>query len=162
QGERGSRPIPYLVKDIHPGKGGALPTLDYVQPLMPVGDTLYLIANNGTTGLGLWRSNGTAVATTLVTAIHPRRLDPSAVDTAWGVLDGLLYFDAIDSEGNTGLWKSDGTAAGTTLIKAYGSGDALTAYDFESVNGLLYFGLYDGVTGVELWKSDGTAEGTMK
>jgi ELWxxDGT repeat protein len=155
QGGQGSRPIPYLVKEIYPGKAGAFPTLDYVRPLMPVGDTLYLIANNGTTGPGLWKSNGTAVGTTLVTAIHPNA-------TAWSVLDGLLYFDAIDSEGNTGLWKTDGTAAGTTLIKAYGYGDILTAYDFESVNGLLYFGLYDGVTGVELWKSDGTAEGTMK
>lgn len=150
-------PRPYLVKDIAPGASNAISTQDYRRPLIYAGNTLYVVANNGENGWGLWQSNGATNGTKRL-AINLGLRDFTE-DTSWLAVNGTLYFDAIDG-GKSGLWKSNGTAAGTVLITHYGFGSILQLAEITHDNAVIYFSLYDGVTPVELWKSDGTSAGT--
>jgi ELWxxDGT repeat protein len=125
-------------------KSGFFGTLE----LADVGGIVYFGVNDTVNGSALWRSDGTAVGTTLVKAINPPPLS-----TLYSLTDvqGTLYFlasnrSAIPSE----LWRSDGTGAGTTLVKTAGG-----VFDLTSLKRVVYF-----TAGGGLWRSDGTPQGT--
>jgi len=162
-----------LVKDIHTGlswdiysgysNAGSQPS-----NLTNVDGTLYFTADDGL-GLGIWKSDGTAAGTNLVSRT------PQSLAYLTNV-NGLLYFTADEGVHGRELWKSDGTVAGTTLVKDINPGTT-RHYDYygnpfdvpsgsfpsrlTSANGTLFFMADDGVHGRELWKSDGTAAGTI-
>ncbi|NIQ30500.1 MAG: PQQ-binding-like beta-propeller repeat protein, partial [Acidobacteria bacterium] len=156
---------PMLVKDIKPGlfvaNNGSSPS-----SLTVVGSELFFGANDGTHGVELWKSNGTAAGTTLIRDIHP-----GLNGGLWGPIidvDGTAFFPADDNAlggfpgGNTEPWKSDGTFAGTQLVKDVRPNNlpGLTAdsqpLGLASFNGIYYFKAHDGTSGAELWRSDGS------
>ena len=157
----GTDPIPF---DIHP----AGMHLANASQLTVLGGTLFFAADDGATGLELWKTNGTAAGTTQVADINPGpgssmeeiydRVRGSAFAVAAG---GRLFFVADDGATGRELWRSDGTAAGTFRLADIRPGSAsseiawLTAA-FDRV----YFVADDGVHGRELWTSDGTVAGT--
>ena len=104
---------PVLVSDINPAPDS--PTLAGLSNLVEAGGVLYFSASTSTTGLELWKSDGTDVGTTLVKDIN--------VGTAGSNLssltnvNGTLFFSALDNVGGQELWKSDGTEAGTVRVK---------------------------------------------
>jgi ELWxxDGT repeat protein len=106
----------------------------------------------------LWKSDGTAVGTTLVK--NPNFGSASALHSLTEV-KGTLFF--IVANGLTGieLWKSDGTESGTLMVKTIkpDPSSPLPRY-LTNVDGALFFAVDDGKSGIELWKSDGTAAGT--
>src|SRR5437879_6221725 len=124
-----------LVKDINPGPGSAFATGVY-QPKIraDVNGTLFFAASDGTSGVELWKSDGTAAGTSLVKDINPGSAGSYPTDLV--NVKGTLFFDAGGPNG--GLWRSDGTAAGTVLVSAVGAGD------LTNVNGTLFFGSSDG------------------
>jgi ELWxxDGT repeat protein/uncharacterized repeat protein (TIGR03803 family) len=148
---------PFLVKDINTtaSSEGSDPAL-----LVTVGSTVFFVANNGSSGAELWKSDGNEAGTVMVKDIwagsagnSPRNL------TAVG---DTLFFMADD--GNTGyeLWKSDGTEAGTVMVKEIVAGmDGTSIGNLTAVGDTLFFMADDGVHGYELWKSDGTEAGTV-
>ncbi len=85
------------------------------------GGLTFFLANDGSLGSALWKTDGTAAGTTLV--INPDPGEGSSIQDLTNV-NGTLYFEAYDSTGTPGLWKSDGTAAGTQLITYVGSSGA--------------------------------------
>ncbi len=97
-----------MVKDINPGPGGigggAPPEIDNVD------GTLYFHANDGTHGVELWRSDGTAAGTTMVKDINPGPGDSTPVYMTGA--GGTVYFEADDGTHGTELWRSDGTEGG--------------------------------------------------
>jgi ELWxxDGT repeat protein len=107
--------------------------------LTNVNGTLYFTATNGTSGIELWKSDGTADGTSLVKDIragaagsNPQQL------TAVG---DIVYFTADDGPSERKLWRSDGTEAGTHMVNDF-SGGAFDHFDFSeltSFNGDLFF-----------------------
>ena len=144
----------HLLKDIAPGPRSSTPT-----DLTTVDRTTFFTADDGTHGIELWKTNGTATGTSMVKDIQP----PDAVNPPRQLTAArhTLFFTADDGTHGTELWKSDGTSNGTRMVADIRSGPAgsfpssLTAVGKE-----VYFSANDGVHGVALWKSDGTSAGT--
>src|SRR5262249_21905522 len=116
-------------------------------------------ANDGTDGVQLWKSDGTAAGTVMVTAINPNGDSNPAYLTN---VNGTLFFSANDGTDGVQLWKSDGTTTGTVMVTNVNSGGGgLKPVNLTTVGGTLYFTADDGTHGRELWKSNGTAAGTV-
>jgi ELWxxDGT repeat protein len=98
------------VKDIWAGSGSSDP-----RNLTNVGGTLYLRANDGSSGYELWRSDGTEAGTVRVKDIlaGSNSSDPRSLTN----VAGTLFFSANDGTSGDELWKSDGTEAGTVRVK---------------------------------------------
>jgi ELWxxDGT repeat protein len=138
----------HLVKDIWPGDSGSAPTY-----LTALGDQLFFAAGSGTTPQ-LWRSDGTAAGTVLVTAtpMMPQDL------VAFG---GALYFCATLAASDSELWRSDGTAAGTAQFKNLRATGSSQPSDFFVCGAKLFFtAAITGDADRELCVSDGTVAGT--
>jgi ELWxxDGT repeat protein len=148
---------------------------DHVYPAGPEGEgasygtfanvngTLFLQASDGTHGYELWRSDGTAAGTQLVSDINPGQASSSPVFLT--NLNGTLLFRVEDSDGSQ-LWRSDGSAAGTQIVldntvgSVYGNPFPYPNAPLTNINGTLFFSMNDQSHGNELWRSDGTTAGT--
>ncbi len=162
-----------LIKDIAPGAASAFPPMPYntssnAPRLIHQNGILYLQATDGTNGIELWRSDGTAAGTRLVKDIYPGA--GSAFSSYYDVrkmisINGTVYFTADDGVSGQELWKTDGTAAGTVRVIDGMPGPEHSNPSFlTNFKGSLYFTAYatvDGMSGYKLWKSDGTAGGTV-
>src|SRR5207247_222215 len=105
-----------LVKDIYPGQsryynnyGGwwYVPNSSNPQQLTNVNGTLFFVANDGTHGRELWKSDGTAAGTTLVKDIWSGGGSIGYLNTLTNV-NGTLFFSARDGATGYELWRSDG------------------------------------------------------
>jgi ELWxxDGT repeat protein len=76
---------------------------------------LYFQADDGASGVELWKTDGTDAGTVLVKDISPgaANSNPSGLT----VFNGALYFRADDGVSGIELWKTDGTDAGTVRVK---------------------------------------------
>jgi ELWxxDGT repeat protein len=136
---------PQLLADVNPGAASSNPS-----PLVVIGSTAYFAANDGTHGNELWKTDGTAAGTVMLTDISPN--DGGVYLSDLTNINGTLNFTFRGSQ----LWKSKGTAASTVEVASFtGVGD------LTNLNGALYFSADDGTHGTELWRSDGTAAGTV-
>ena len=84
----------------------------------------------------LWKSDGTAVGTTLV------RQFATTFTTTISLLNGRLYFWMFDGPTNSGLepWSSDGTAQGTVPLGDLApSANSSGPVNFAEFNGAVYF-----------------------
>jgi ELWxxDGT repeat protein len=99
----------HIVADINKGPGDSIPGSPSTGPIASVGAVLYFAADDGT-GLGLWRSDGTANGTYRVSNVK-------LVDGIIVVTGRQLFFQGPGTNGGRGeLWTSDGTAAGTKQL----------------------------------------------
>src|SRR5262249_31977524 len=101
----------------------------------------------------LWRTDGTATGTFLVSSVE--------VVTPMVLINNVAYFAGFTSKTGTELWMTDGTASGTRMLKDIAPGSISSSPDDLTLDGnLLYFVADDGVHGREVWRSDGTKSGT--
>jgi ELWxxDGT repeat protein len=159
-----ARPVASLVDDVAPGLASSDP-----QDLTAMNGTLYFTAWSPRHGRQLWKTNGTAAGTVMLTHVAgPGGANPQDLTVA----DGVLFFSARDPGHGRQLWKSNGTAAGTTLAGDIVPGRAGSdPRDITYAIGqqeqsppsqvLVYFSARDPGHGRQLWKSDGTAAGTV-
>jgi ELWxxDGT repeat protein len=125
-----------------------------------VNGTLFFTADDGTNGLELWKSDGTAAGTVLVKDINAGTAGSTPQQLV--AVDNTLFFTATTPESGRELWKSDGTAAGTVLVKEFVSGAGSIDITLGTgANGSLFFKGFSQQQGAELWKSDGTEAGTV-
>ena len=140
------------VKDISPGTGSAFGPFYREGYLTVAGGMLYFAADNPSTGLELWKSDGTDAGTQLVRDIRTGSSDSNPTDLT--NIGGTLYFEANDGTSGSALWKSDGSFAGTTKVKD------VRVSNITEVGNKIYFSGSDGISGSELWTTDGTTAGT--
>jgi ELWxxDGT repeat protein len=126
------------VVDINPG-GSSKPSC-----LTVVGDHVWFQADDGSTGLELWRTDGTVTGTELVADINDEVVDDVPASSfpchfAAGP-DGDVRFVAREESAGAELWSSDGTAEGTHLLVDVTPGPASeTIYDTATVGDRLVF-----------------------
>lgn len=153
-----------LFKDINPGPSDGYPANDNIAGLtlsIVMDSIMYFSANGGSTGLELWRTNGTAAGTYLVKdiCIGSRNSSP----TSFYNFNGKVFFLANDSIHGRELWCSDGTTAGTTMFK-----DVLPGLDSSGISSVyvcsemnrFFFSARTNLLDSKVWVSDGTAVGT--
>ncbi len=134
-----------LVKDIIPGSTGSYPSY-----ITEANGTVFFVANNETSGAGLWKTDGSSEGTILVKA----NTDGAYYDLT--NVNGTLFFTFYNFQSGASLWKSDGTPGGTQFVKNIAPELPPTPGD-----GFILFAANDGKKGSELWRSDGTEEGTV-
>lgn len=135
---------PQLLKDINLEDQGSAPS-----DITAVGATVFFTANDGIHGSQLWRTDGTAAGTILVSDLTSGF--PPANPTYLTNVNGSLFFIAYSGQ----LWESNGDAAGTHLVFR-------NALYPTNVNGTLFFAGSDQANGIgrELWRTNGTPAGT--
>ncbi|NOK06672.1 MULTISPECIES: ELWxxDGT repeat protein [Myxococcus] len=125
-----------------------------------VGDTLFFTATEASSGLELWKSDGTPEGTQLVRDINPG--PASSYITGLTVVGEHVYFSAYEASRGQELWKSDGTPEGTVIVRdIYPGIESSGPSSLRAFNGMLYFGAGNASVNYGLWRSDGTAEGTV-
>lgn len=111
-------------------------------PIVAVGGAIYFSAGRpigapGSDPQGLYRTDGTAAGTSLVSRHVPCALIG---------MDGLAIFTV-----GTTIWRSDGTPAGTSLLSSVGPG--CNAKGLFPYKGSVYFVGGNGTDGVGLWRT---------
>lgn len=147
----------YRVKDIHPGPEGSpqvsLSTNSPPPAMTAVGDLLFFFADDGQSGLELWRSDGTEAGTYRIKDIMQGEEGSSTSPPGGVAFDGKFYFSADDGINGRELWVSDGTEAGTTMVENLMplDGDG-SPTQFTVVGQTLYYLASDPIYGREIRK----------
>ena len=159
-----------LVKDIVPGSGGSNYAGNYHLYPMLNNNSLLFMARTPSSGVELWKSDGTDAGTVLLKDINPG--SDSSAASFFQTFNNLVFFAANDGVHGNELWKTDGTVGGTTLFKDINlnAGNAMSFDFFGTVfpiftgfhlfNNLAIFRATDGVSIGELWVTDGTSANT--
>jgi ELWxxDGT repeat protein len=130
-----------------------------VRNLVDVNGVLYFVGRPTLAeGFGIFRSDGTAAGTVMVSPVSFTAHDLVAYD-------GKLYFRANNSNfagASDSLWVSDGTAPGTVEVQAFeANGDDVLYRQMIVAGGKLFFGAQQPGTGYAgVYVSDGTTAGT--
>ena len=131
-----------------------------------VGSTVYFFANDGSTGVELWKTDGTTGGTVQVKDIFPGSSSGPPAYTPFAatlmeVMGTKVYFTATDGVNGSELWTSDGTAGGTMMVKDLAPGSASASIkELKAIGSKLYFAAAPTGGGGEPFVSDGTAGGT--
>ena len=148
-----------ILKDINPGLSYGIHS-DHLR-IGSVNGALLFTADNGSTGMELWKSDGTTAGTNLLLDINSGVLGSTPAE--FTPFNGQLFFSAETAANGRELWVTDGTVGGTTLFKdIYAGMLSSNPNNLHVWNGLLYFAAADASGGMELWSSDGTSAGTQR
>lgn len=110
---------------------------------------IYFAANNGSSGIELWRSNG--VTAEQVADINPG--EGSSGPSSLTPMNGYLYFTASNATNGRELWRTNGSTTSMVADIEPGAGSSSPS-NLTVFNNQIYFKASSSA-GVELWRSDG-------
>lgn len=143
--------------DIAPGPGSGASDGSTIAAMD--GYILYLRGNESS-GLQLWRSDGTLAGTNLLqglgSGVQFSQLSPNYVVTRVG---DRAIFQSSNAENGPQLWGSDGTAAGTVPLVGTPTPSTYNQPLIGVVGSYAYYAVYNG-TNYQIVVSDGTVSGT--
>ncbi|MGH1335592.1 MAG: ELWxxDGT repeat protein [Aureispira sp.] len=146
-----------MVKDINSNNAN---NNYYPRNLTIFNNELYFSAeNNHSTGVELWKTDGTTAGTVMIHDYTPG-IYASSSPSNFVVVNNELFFTILDGSSGYELWKTNGTAAGSSFMQSLGNNN-LSIHFHAVINNSFIYVHDDGVHGDELWKSDGTVAGTM-
>ncbi len=123
-------------------------------------------ANDGSTGIELHETDGTAFGTQINQIFYPETPGETLEATIQGsgVVGNKYVFGANNGINGREIWVSDGTAGGTQLLKDIRTTPTIVGEsspsEFVTMATQVLFAADDGVNGREPWRTDGTAAGT--
>ncbi len=159
-----------FVEDINPGPASS--RVFVLSPGVTAGERLLFAADDGTHGLELWATDGSAAGTRLLVDMNPGPSgglgDARTFATSLTALAGEVILLALEDEADLLLWRSDGTPSGTRLVgdldTQSSSMQLLLIHGPVLRSGVvgesLVFGADDAVHGAEPWITDGSDAGT--
>lgn len=129
----------FQIADINP-TGSSTPS-----HFTAAGDYVLFTANNGSNGVELWRTDGSAAGTTMVADIAPGSASSSPFAIT-PIGNGRCVFTATDGVAGREPWMTDGTAAGTIRLADVNPGAAgSNPQHYDIVDGQLWLdALIDG------------------
>lgn len=140
------------VADINPN-GNAVMNAYGNMPIVNVGDTVYFVANDGTNGFQLWRSDGSEVGTYRLTDM------PGGVSATTGfpIVDGRVLFT---SWGLSHFWSVDPETENVAVTGFpnhihFSTGTSKFLFD----EALEFYVAKDSIWGCEVWMADGADNG---
>ena len=107
-----------------------------------VNGTLYFAADDGRTGVEVWRSDGTPGGTAVLPEVNPGPGDASPAGLF--AIGKTLYFTTTYGTGTPALWKYDLTTPPTTAIRINAGGPAHTVTEYAEAPFDSYAGDYFG------------------
>ncbi|MGB0424099.1 MAG: ELWxxDGT repeat protein, partial [Flavobacteriales bacterium] len=152
-----------LIRTIYPGTPSP-----YIINMIDYEGVVYFVADDGSTGDELWRTDGTFDGTYRVIdlangasrgALNFRDFVSNSSSTV-GRVDNGMVFGGQTGNGDYELFFSDGTEEGTFLLLDINPNGSSNPYNFYYGENYTYFTAQDGTHGYELWRTDGTSEGT--
>jgi ELWxxDGT repeat protein len=140
-----------MVRDIQPGSYSSYP-----EQLVNAGGLLYFVANDGSHGYELWRSDGTSSGTILLRDIRLGSL--SSYISGLREFNGGVVFAADDGVHGKELWKSLGQPGFTFLLSEVAPGsDSSNPSELANLQGKLVFRATDSAGDIEPYILDDTA-----
>jgi len=161
-----------LVKDIVTGPESSNSPGNY--ELFSSGSYLLFAARTPSSGIELWKSDGTTAGTNLLLDINTGHAGAdSSNPRAFYLLNSTVLFAATNSTNGEEVWRTNGTVAGTSILMDINTGPASsTKFEvvpgfsvpflntFHTFNNRAYFNAYDGASTGEIWSTDGTPANT--
>ena len=144
-----------MVADINPA-GSAFGTETFFFSFGQLGDTLYFAADDGDTGVELWRSDGTAAGTVRAADINPGA--DSAYPAFLTAAGDRLLFQACEPAGGCEPWAVGADGAVARLDDLAPGAESSNPSGFTALDGRVFFTADDGGTGAELF-IDGSCVG---
>ncbi|MBN1853604.1 MAG: hypothetical protein JW829_12805, partial [Pirellulales bacterium] len=136
---------------LHEFEGGSV----YEGKALTYGSELYFQADDGMTGIELWKTDGTPGS---VTQVADLRTGPSdGYPAGITIIDGAFYFSGRDELGFFQLWKI--ASPGQPPVPITGTnpgGFSDDVHNIVAIGDEIFFSAEDALTGRELWKTDGT------
>ncbi len=155
--------VPYLVKDINPGAGDSPDSLTQVSGVL--NGSVYFRADDGVHGLEIWKTDGTAAGTQMLTDLRPGPDGSFAMNLQ--IAGGQLYFHGVTSlPTGSKVFTSDGTAEGTTMLVDTWPAANIGFFGpeppgaFTTYGDKVIFRATSEAEGLEMWITDGTPGGT--
>jgi ELWxxDGT repeat protein len=90
-------------------------TVDFAGPMLGLDDMLLFAGMNPTTGIELWRSDGSPTGTIMIKDIRPGTGNGTRAQRMFRI-GSRVYFVADDPAYGLEVWRTDGTASGTQLV----------------------------------------------
>jgi ELWxxDGT repeat protein len=142
----------HLLKDISMYGGYSSSITKYVT----YKDFVYFLAEVGTKGSELWKTDGTSGGTQLIKSFDYKKLGNA---NSLMVYKDKLYFIAETIEASKDIWVSDGTTAGT-MVKFKGPIGSVNTFVWGLIenNGYLYYGTSSPSIGTKVYLTDGTSK----